>query len=135
MVLGQISDIWGPESYIIHPIKNLQNSDLHFVALFNSNFDSKTLCESGVVWIIRFVTLFSISLSWKMSPDSQIPPTSFRHLVIAVFSLRGHVTIERLSRMILTAKLYGHQISENWPGTIRATVPHLKVTVLSVTQI
>jgi hypothetical protein len=35
--------------------------DLDVVAPFNSNFDNKTLCESGVMWIIRFVTYLSIA--------------------------------------------------------------------------
>jgi hypothetical protein len=32
-----------------------------FVAPFNSNFHNKTLCESGVMWITRFVTYLSIA--------------------------------------------------------------------------
>jgi hypothetical protein len=43
-----------------HPIKNLQNCDQDFVAPFNSNFHNKTLCESGVMGIFRFVTYLSI---------------------------------------------------------------------------
>jgi hypothetical protein len=32
-----------------------------YVAPFNSNFHNKTLCESGVMWITRFVTYLSIA--------------------------------------------------------------------------
>jgi hypothetical protein len=39
-----------------HPIKNMRNCDPDFATAFNSNFDNKALCESGVMWIIRFVT-------------------------------------------------------------------------------
>ena len=60
-VLGQFSDICGPQGYGFHPIKNLRNCELDFVAPFNSNFDNKMLCESGVMWIIRFVTYLSIA--------------------------------------------------------------------------
>ena len=58
MVLGQFSDICGPWGYGFHSIKNW---DLDFVAPFNSNFHNKALCESGVMWIIRFVTYLSIA--------------------------------------------------------------------------
>ena len=61
MVLCQFSDICGPQGYGFHPIKNLRNCDFDFVATFNSNFDNKALCESGVMWIIRFVTYLSIA--------------------------------------------------------------------------
>ena len=60
MVLGQFSDICGPQGYGFHPIKNLRNCDQDFVAPFNSNFHNKMLCESGVIWIFRFVTYLSI---------------------------------------------------------------------------
>ena len=59
MVLGQFSDIWGPQGYGFHPIKNLRNCDYDFVAPFNSKFHDKTLCESGVMCIFRFVTYLS----------------------------------------------------------------------------
>ena len=42
-----------------HPIKNMPNCDLDFITLFNSNFDTKALCESGDMWIIRSVTYLS----------------------------------------------------------------------------
>jgi hypothetical protein len=42
-------------------IKNLRNSYQEYVAPFNSNFHNKTLCESGVMWITRFVTYLSIA--------------------------------------------------------------------------
>ena len=61
MVLGQFSDICGPQGYGFHPIINLRNCDLDFVAPFNNNFHNKALCESGVVWILRFVTYLSIA--------------------------------------------------------------------------
>ena len=61
MVLGQFSDTCGLQGYGFYLIKNLRNCDLDFVAPFNSNFHKKTLCESGVMWIIRFVTYLSIS--------------------------------------------------------------------------
>jgi hypothetical protein len=41
--------------------KNLWNSYQEYVAPFNSNFHNKTLCESGVMWITRFVTYLSIA--------------------------------------------------------------------------
>ena len=42
-------------------LKNLRNSYQEYVAPFNSNFHNKTLCESGVMWITRFVTYLSIA--------------------------------------------------------------------------
>ena len=51
---------FGPQGYGFHPIKNLRNCDQDLVAPFNSNFHTKTLCESGVMWIFRFVTYLSI---------------------------------------------------------------------------
>jgi hypothetical protein len=39
--------------------KNMRNCDPDFATAFNSNFDNKALCESGVMWIIRFVTYLS----------------------------------------------------------------------------
>ena len=42
-------------------IKNLRNCDQEFVTPFNSNFHNKTLCESGVMWITRFVAYLSIA--------------------------------------------------------------------------
>ena len=50
-----------PQGYGFHPIKNLRNCDLDFDAPFNSDFHNKALCESGVMWIIRFVTYLSIA--------------------------------------------------------------------------
>jgi hypothetical protein len=40
-------------SQIFDRVKSV--AGLHFVALFNSNFDNKTLCESGVMCIISLV--------------------------------------------------------------------------------
>ena len=54
------SFFFGPQGYGFHPIKNLRNCDQDLVAPFNSNFHTKTLCESGVMWIFRFVTYLSI---------------------------------------------------------------------------
>ena len=51
----------GPWGYRFHPIKNLRNCDQDFVAPFNSNSHNKTLCESRVMWITRFVTYLSIA--------------------------------------------------------------------------
>jgi hypothetical protein len=42
-----------------HNIKNIRHCDPDFATAFNSNFDNKALCESGVMWIIRFVTYLS----------------------------------------------------------------------------
>ena len=50
----------GTQGYGFHPIKNLRNCDEEIVAPFNSNFHNKTLCESEVMWITRFVTYLSI---------------------------------------------------------------------------
>ena len=50
-----------PQGYGFHRIKNVRNCDQEFVAPFNSNFHNKTLCESGVMWITRFVTYLSIA--------------------------------------------------------------------------
>ena len=51
----------GSQGYGFHPIKNLRNCDEEFVAPFNSTFHNKTLCESGVMWITRFVTYLSMA--------------------------------------------------------------------------
>ena len=61
MVLCQFSDICGPQGYGFHPIKNMGNCDLDFVAPFNSNFDNKTLCESRVDNSFHYI----ISYLWK----------------------------------------------------------------------
>ena len=61
MILGQFSDVCRPQGYGFHPIKNLRNCNHDFVAPFNSNVHNKTLCERGVMWIIRFVTYLSIA--------------------------------------------------------------------------
>ena len=61
MVLCQFSDICGPQDYGFHPIKNLGNCDLDFVAPFNSNFENKTLCESRVDNSFHYI----ISYLWK----------------------------------------------------------------------
>ena len=42
-----------------HHIKNIRSCDPDFATAFNSNVDNKALCESGVMWIIRFVTYLS----------------------------------------------------------------------------
>ena len=39
----------------------MRNSYQVYVPPFNSNFHNKTLCESGVMWINRFVTYLSIA--------------------------------------------------------------------------
>ena len=52
---------WQTIGLRFHPIKNLRNSYQEYVAPFNSNFHNKTLCESGVMWITRFVTYLSIT--------------------------------------------------------------------------
>ena len=54
------SFFFGPQGYGFHPIKNLRNCDQDLVAPFNSNVHNKTLCESRVMWIFRFVTYLSI---------------------------------------------------------------------------
>ena len=53
IVLGQFSDICGPQDYGFHPIKNLVNCDLDFV--------NTTLCESRVDNSFRYI----ISYLWK----------------------------------------------------------------------
>ena len=50
----------GTYGYRFHPIKNWQSCDQDLVAPFNTKFHNKTLCESGVMWIFRFVTYLSI---------------------------------------------------------------------------
>jgi hypothetical protein len=50
-----------PLGYGFHSINNLPNSYQEYVAPFNSNSHNKTLCESGVMWITRFVTYLSIA--------------------------------------------------------------------------
>ena len=89
MFLGQFSDICKPQGYRFHPIKNLRNCDLDFVAPFNSNFDNKTLCESGVMWIIRFVNIFIYSFPYLLTHyhNKCLQIKRSRHLVIAIFSL------------------------------------------------
>ena len=42
-------------------LSKICGTDQEFVAPFNSNFPSKALCESGVMWITRFVTYLSIA--------------------------------------------------------------------------
>ena len=48
------------KKFLADSIKNLRNSYQEYVAPFNSNYHNKTLCESGVMWIFRFVTYLSI---------------------------------------------------------------------------
>ena len=55
-----------PQGYGFHPIKNLRNCDLDFDAPFNSDFHNKALCESGVMWIIRFVTYLHVSITFHI---------------------------------------------------------------------
>jgi hypothetical protein len=45
----------------ISPYQKFAELRQEFVAPFNSNFHNKTLCESGVMWITRFVTYLYIA--------------------------------------------------------------------------
>ena len=56
MVLLLIFFSWQTIGLRISLYQNLRNSYQEYVAPFNSNFHNKTLCESGVMWITRFVT-------------------------------------------------------------------------------
>jgi hypothetical protein len=52
---------WQTIGLRISPYQTFAELRQEFVTPFNSNFHNKTLCESGVMWIIRFVTYLSIA--------------------------------------------------------------------------
>jgi hypothetical protein len=52
---------WRTIGLRISPYQKFAELRQEFVAPFNSNFHNKTLCESGVMWITRFVTYLSIA--------------------------------------------------------------------------
>jgi energy-coupling factor transporter transmembrane protein EcfT len=52
---------WRTIELRISPYQKFAELRQEFVAPFNSNFHNKTLCESGVMWITRFVTYLSIA--------------------------------------------------------------------------
>ena len=67
---------FGPQGYGFHPIKNLRNCDQDLVAPFNSNFHTKTLCESGScgyfvsLHIYLSFSIITYALSFISSPVS-----------------------------------------------------------------
>ena len=95
---------WRTIGLRISPYQTFADLRQEFVAPFNSNFHSKTLCESGVMWITRFVTYLSIAFQiylliiihfWLIIIKNVSILTDFTYLVppsclCVILTLRSH---------------------------------------------
>ena len=59
MVLGQFSDICGPQGYGFHPIKNSGNCAVKILRRFFANLCHEIGCENDQTYIFRFVEYLS----------------------------------------------------------------------------
>ena len=127
MVLGQFSDICRPQGYGFHPIKNFRNCTVKKLCCFFANFCHEIVCENDQTYIFRFVRYLSTFFYTYLPINIRFQLVIITNVSIltdpAYFVLPScHCGNIETFVMIMT---YGPQISENWPRTIRATVPQL----------
>jgi hypothetical protein len=80
----------------------LRNSYQEYVAPFNSNFHNKALCESGVMWITRFVTYLSITFHiYLLIPEHK----KTRHITLGIQVLTWYVLRFSIYLLILYLNL------------------------------